>query len=112
MNRRSTIESLRRELENLAIASRNIERAIRDLEDQEQQQPVGQAAPAVVVGPLDKHGNEIRVGNKVRFLTKGKFKATQGTVTRFSKNNIRVFAVSDDGTEIPRAPRNVRILQE
>ena len=110
MNRRSTIENLRRELENLAIASKNIERAIRELEDQDLQHPVRQAAPVVVNGPLDRNGNEIRIGHKIKFLTKGKFKATQGTVTRFSKNNVRVFAASEDGTEIPRAPRNVRIL--
>ena len=41
MNRKPTIENLRVELEKLTIASRNIERAIREREVQDQQQPVG-----------------------------------------------------------------------
>ena len=93
MNRRSTIESLRRELENLAIASRNIERAIRDLKDQEQQQPLDQAAPAVVVGPLDRDGNEIRVGKMSGFLRKGSLKPRK-ELLRVSPRTIFVFLLS------------------
>ena len=112
MNRKSTIENLRIELEKLTIASRNIERAIRELEVQDQQQPVGQGASAVVDGPLDRDGNEIRIGYTIIFLTKGKFNATRGTVTRFSKNNVRVFASIENGTEVSRSPRNVRVVEK
>ena len=111
MDRRTTIDNLRQELEALTIASRNIERAIRELENQEQQRPQGPVeGPAAVVAPPERDGNEIIVGYRVRFLTKGKYSSTEGTVTHFSRNNIRVFATDDNGVEIPLAPRNVRII--
>jgi len=57
----------------------------------------------------DRDGKIITIGDQVTFLTKGKFKSTEGTVTRFSRLNKRVFATDSDGQEIPRAPSNVRI---
>ena len=58
----------------------------------------------------DRDGNIITIGDRVTFLTKGKFKSTEGTITKFSKLNERVFATDSNGQEIPRAPRNVRII--
>ena len=113
MNRRNTIDSLRQELERLTIASRNIERAIQDLENQEQQQsPAPGEAPAAIVAPLDRDSNEIRIVNRVKFLTKEKYTSTEGFVSRFSRNTIRIFTVDDNGSEVPRSPRNVRVIHD
>ena len=63
-----------------------------------------------LVGAVDREGNIIHIGDRVLFLTKGKFKSKEGTVTRFSRNFERVFATDTSGNEIPRALRNLRIL--
>ena len=112
MDRRATIENLRQELEALTIASKNIERAIRDLEQQEQQlNEVSSADADATACPLDRDGNKLKVGQEIKFLTRGKFSSTRGTVTRFSRNNIRVFAIDSKEVEVSRAPRNVRIIK-
>jgi hypothetical protein len=54
----------------------------------------------------DKDGNQIRIGNKIVFLTKGKYNSTEGIVTRV--NQSRVTAKDDRGNFISRAPHNVR----
>ena len=101
----TTVESLRQELERLETAATNIRRVIRNLEREENQaQPNIQGHhPAV-----DRDGTPIHVGDRVAFLTKGRFASTHGIVTRFSKRNQRGFAEDSNGNEIPRAPRNVR----
>jgi len=77
MNRRTTIEDLRFELARLSIASKNIERAIRELENQDQQQQQRRQdknqdkAQSLRTGARDRDGTPIRIGDRVRFLTKG-----------------------------------------
>ena len=107
MNRRDAIEELRQELQKLTLASTNICLAIESLE----RNPNLDIPPIVDNQPAtDREGRVINNGDKVVFLTKGKFRSTEGIVSRFSKNKERVFAVDIDGEEIPRAPRNVRII--
>ena len=117
MNRRITIEDLRSELARLSIASKNIERAIRELENQDQQQQqrrqdeIQDKVPqSLRNGAKDRDGTPIRIGDRVRFLTKGAYSSTEGIVNRFSRNFVRVFALDSDGFEIPRAPKNVRVI--
>ena len=106
MDRRNTIESLRQELNRLTLASSNILRAIEDLERRELP---GQPDPREIQ-ITDRDGTPIKIGDRVIFLTKGKFKSTSGTVTRFSRNKERVYATDSNKKEISRAPRNVRII--
>jgi hypothetical protein len=54
----------------------------------------------------DSDGNPIQIGNKVTFLTKGKFRSTEGIVTRV--NQSRITAKDSRGNYITRAPHNVR----
>ena len=118
MSRRDSIESLQQELERLSLASNNIKRTILRLERQEQEQvfssapahPSSQQVPPRKDRPTDRDGHPINVGARVTFLTRGRFRSTEGTVTRFSRNSERFFAQDDNGNEIPRAPRNVRII--
>jgi hypothetical protein len=56
----------------------------------------------------DRDGYPIRVGNKVTFLTKGKYNSTQGIVTKVNK--ARITAKDSRGNYISRAPNNVRII--
>ena len=107
MNRRDAIEELQQELQRLTLASTNIRRAIESLE----RNPDLNIPPIVDnQSATDREGRVINIGDKVVFLTKGKFRSTEGIVIRFSKNKEFVFAEDIDGREIPRAPHNVRIF--
>ena len=110
MNRRDSIHVLREELKKLTIASNNILRTIDSLEQQESppehQRP---SLPQSSHSTKDRDGTTIHVGDRIYFLTRGKYKSIEGIVNRFSKNQERVFAIDSDGNEIPRAPRNVRV---
>ena len=115
-DRAATIENLRCQLSRLEIASNIIRQSIQDLESTQGPQ---QVQPRLAVEPTqqtqqveDRDGNNILIGSRVRFLTKGRYRSTEGIVTRFSRNNTRVFAQDIDGFEVPRAPRNVRVIQD
>ena len=126
MSRRSIIDDLRLELKKLNIASRNIEKTILLLEEKEKKQPQQQQqqqqqqqrkvkapknrVPLPDLRPRDRDGVEICIGDRVLFLTKGVYSSTEGIVNRFSQNFVKVFALDCDGFEVPRAPRNVRVL--
>ena len=105
MSRRDSITSLQKELERLTLASENIRRTIERLEQQEPGPIPVRNVPRVT----DRDGIVIQVGYSVTFLTKGKHKSTGGVVTRFSRNQERVFARDSAGNETSRAPYNVRI---
>jgi len=126
MSRRDSIESLIQdihrdttryilELERLSLAAGNIRR----LELQEEEQGVGPPAARTSQRQVpserratDRDNNTINIGDTILFLTQGRFRSTQGTVTRFSRNLERVFARDKDGNEVPRSPRNVRVIQD
>ena len=126
--RRDSIEALRQELDRLTLATKNILAAINTLEQEEESasqahpQPTSQAHPQTtsqahphssgkVPSPTDRDGTVITIGDRVTFLTKGKYKTFSGTVTRFSRGGVRLFAVDINGNEVPRAPRNVCVIQ-
>ena len=119
MSRRDSIDSLLQELERLTLVSNNIRNTIRRLEQQEQEQgfeqPATHTAPRQVPSErraIDRAGTIINIGNQITFLTRGRFRSTQGVVTRFSKNLERVFAQDENNIDIPRAPRNVRVAND
>ena len=112
-NSEDTVENLRQQLKRLEIAASNIKRVIASLEeDPDQASPVIQqptrTQPSSV---LDRDGSIIKVGSKVKFLTKGRFSTTGGIVTRFSRRNERVFTRDCNGNEISRAPHNLRVVE-
>ena len=120
-NSHTTIEDLRLELERLVIAAENIRQTIDNL--QATNEVVGSpnrpsdaagttsttssSEPSERPRPEDRDGTPIFIGAKVVFLTQGKYRSTQGIVTRYSRNNERVFARDSDGHEIARAPHNL-----
>ena len=115
--RRSAIESLSLELKRLSIVSANIRRTIAQLEGEVRSGEDQVVGPAATISSsqqedeiFDRDGNIITIGCEVIFLTRGRFKTTRGTVTHFSDNKSRVFAIDKKSTEISRAPRNVRIV--
>ena len=108
MSRRESIESLREELERLTLASANIRRIIEGLELQEPARISVRNEPSAI----DRDGNLIRIGSRVTFLTRGSYNSTGGIVTRFSRNQERVFTEDPSGWEYSRAPYNVRVISD
>ena len=112
MSTRKAIDNLRQELERLTIASVKLRNAIATLERQEQQVHRHPNLPANIgkaTSAQDHYGTYIKVSNKISFLTEGRFRSTEGIVTRFLRNKERVFAINSDQREIPQAPRNVAV---
>ena len=60
----------------------------------------------------DINNKVIRIGNRVRFITKGLHNSTEGTVYKISKNGKRVTSLDDKGMPISRAPYNLQIIRD
>ena len=58
----------------------------------------------------DTNGNRINIGDTVSFLTKTKFKGTEGVVHRFSPK--RVIARNKDNREVARTDHNLLIIKK
>lgn len=56
----------------------------------------------------DRHGTPIRKGCKVRYLTKGRYKSTEGKVTELKDD--RVITVDRKGNTIWRSHNNVEVI--
>ena len=60
--------------------------------------------------PRDRFNKIIVLGDKVRFLTKGLFRSTEGIVTKINK--LRITARDSTGRLINRNPENVEIIED
>ena len=131
MNRdRLSVEDLRRELDRLLIATRNIERLIQEAEEtvvnrnERAEQQRNQADRTTTdrrrnlnyreEHPVvrDRAGIEILIGDQVRFLTSGKHNSTTGVVYKISNNGTRVTARDSEGRSISRAPHNITVITQ
>ena len=63
---------------------------------------------AIPHNKLDKNNREIKVGDKVRFLTLSKFKSKGGTVAYFTKQ--RVTSIDYRGIKISKESRNLEVI--
>ena len=106
MDNSASISALREELARLSLVSDNIRRTIKNLEDQNQ---VPDPVKATTRRATDRDGRLVYIGDRVTFLTKRRLKSKEGIVSRFSRNEERVFAIDHSGNEIPRAPHNLRV---
>ena len=117
------IQQLRIELANTVIATTRIRHIIDHIEERNTinedttnddisettyVEPAA-AEPIPPNYPTDRDGNLIIRGDRVIFLTKGKFSSTEGTIVRFSIDNKNVFAEDNTGKEIARRTINVRV---
>ena len=129
MNRdRLIIKDLRMELERLQSVTRNIERLIHEVEEQvnckepanhegyriididiDRRQGINYTENHPVV--RDRHGTEILIGDKVRFLTGGAYNSWSGDIYKISTSGARVTARDDNERLISRAPNNVEIVE-
>ena len=66
-----------------------------------------QTAQRHYTGHDDKFGARIHIGDKVVFLTKGRYDSEEGIVSGYTKT--RVLPTDYRNREIPRAPHNIRV---
>lgn len=117
--RRTTIEDLELELRRLNIATENVRKAIGVLK-KTSNEPTSRLPTVTPTSPspetpsvvTDRYGTPINIGSQVRFLTKGRHDSTEGVVTRFSRENERVFAIDSKDLDIPQAPQTVRVIDD
>jgi len=57
----------------------------------------------------DRDGNDINIGDRVRFLTRGVIKTSEGTVKSFGRRF--VISISKEGFEISRLAKNLKIIR-
>jgi transcription antitermination factor NusG len=107
-------ENLATRIDELALELRKIrvhERKARNLINQltkEQTRRRESTVRGIIVH--DRDGAQIKQGNSVRFLTKGKFKSTWGIVEKVAEN--RISSRDPRGVLISRAPWNTRVIKD
>ena len=57
----------------------------------------------------DRDGKVIHIGDRVRFLTRGVFKATEGEVKNFGRRF--VVSIGEEGFEVNRLAKNLRVIE-
>ena len=106
------IEQIRKEIKDLRLKTvsklTSLDSKIRLLKEARRAEvtPV-QTAQRHYTGHDDKFGTRIYVGDKVVFLTKGRYDSEEGIVSGYTKD--RVLATDYKNREIPRAAHNVRV---
>ena len=106
MDNSASINALREELVRLSLVSDIIRLTIKDLEDQNQ---APDPVKATTRRATDRDGRLVCIGDRVTFLTKGRFKSKEDIVSGFSRNEERVFAVDHSVNKISRDPHNLRV---
>lgn len=104
--------TLRAELQQALTVERtrngvgNVDRQEQNRETHTPDQPEGETVEEEV--RQDRNGVDIRIGSRVRILTRGGFNSRQGTIVRFTNN--RVVILDSNNREQHRAARNVQLL--
>ena len=109
------IQELLIQLARIVIATTNIRKFIDRLEERitttnedttsrtndDETSATNEDTAATDLPPLtDCDGNLIVLGNRVTFLTRGKYNSTEGVATRFSIDNKIIFSLDNTGAEI------------
>ena len=116
MTNRQTITLLTEQLEQLRIATENIQNTIKRLqekEDQGQEHPTPRQTRGAPTDPevRDRDHRTIHYDDTVVFLTRGLYNSTTGRVFKVSTSGNRITARDKQGRSISRNRRNVRIIQ-
>ena len=110
MTNRQTIQDLAKQLDQLRIATENIELTLNRLEEEEEILEARDRGPPTDPETRDRENRIIHYGNTVVILTRGLYNLTTGTVYRVSASVNRVTARDHQGRSISRIPRNTRLL--
>ena len=94
------IKELTEEINALRIARISKERELKDLLKKKEENRDR--------GAKDHHGNEISIGDRVKVVTKGKFRNTEGEVVKISK---WVTFLDNSGAKQVRSPSNLVVTE-
>lgn len=112
MNERADerINELIQRIEQLEIEQRRLQAEIKDIHKTRTKTETSSGTKEIRNNRIrrDVNGDEIRVGDRVHFLTKGRYRSTQGRIVRFTDR----FVISEDkrGNRINREYGNVQII--
>ena len=109
---RDLVRILAEQIRDLRLAANQIERTLEQhLEERERPAEENQER-GPPTNPLvhDRERNDIHIGDRVIFLTRGLYNSTTGTVYNVSRIGSRVTARDDSDRSISRRPGNVRII--
>jgi hypothetical protein len=110
MNNRSnvSIEQLIKRIEKLEIENntlrKDLNKCIKDKQIPNDQTKQSQ------IGARDAKGRILKIGQKVRFITKGKYKSTEGFIETIKET--RVISIDNRKNKIVRAHQNVEVISE
>ena len=112
MTNRQTIQDLAEQLNQLRLATENLQETLNRLQEEEETVERRDRGPPTdpEIRDRDRDNRIIHYGDTVVFLTRGLYNSTTGTVYRVSASGNRVTARDHQGRSISRSPRNVRIL--
>lgn len=101
---RNDIDSLTERLQQLQIEQAMIQREIQDVRQQirEQRTRVRRAIRT------DVNGDELRIGDRVRFLTRGRYRSTTGVIIKFGDRF--VISLDNEDNKIYREYGNVELI--
>lgn len=113
---RETLETLTERLNRLTLERNRVIREINNINQRRQeaqareQRPQRQRQRTRQAERVDVNGTPLHVGDRVRFLTAGRYRSTEGTVHKFGTR----FVVSEDdsGNKIAREYGNVERIEE
>ena len=95
-------EHIRNQIEQLQTA-------VNKLENKKKTNNNHKKKAAVPHNRLDRNNREIKVGDKVQFLTQSKYKSKEGTVAYFTKH--RVTSIDQRGVKISKDSRNLIVIE-
>jgi uncharacterized Zn ribbon protein len=108
MNNRSNIniEELIKRIDILEIKNRILRKDLNSCIKTKTNKKVS-TEPAKVIAK-DTKGNVLEVGQRVKFITKGKYKSTEGIIEKIKET--RVISIDNKKNKIVRAHQNVEII--
>jgi uncharacterized Zn ribbon protein len=109
MNNRSNIniEELIKRIDRLEIKNRILRKDLNTSCIKTKTNKKVSTEPAKVIAK-DAKGNVLEVGQRVKFITKGKYKSTEGIIEKIKET--RVISIDNKKNKIVRAHQNVEII--
>ena len=110
MTNRQTIRDIAKQLNQLRIATENIQVTLNRLEQEEQTLEARDRRPPTDPEITDRDNRIIHYGNTVVFLTRGLYNSATGTVYWVSVSGNRVTARDHQGSSTSRSLQNLHLL--
>ena len=106
---RETLTALTERLNTLTLERNRVIREINNINQQRRQRPRRQRQRRYQAERVDVNGTPLQEGDRVRFLTSGRYRSTEGTVLSFG---IRfVTSLDKSGNKIAREYGNVEKIE-